>query len=155
MLSSLRSAYIPRKFNRLGLFSTYLCNDQPNCTLSRSITPNQRILYTLGASKNFIKDMGKIEFIDIVPKGNRLEGGIQPSVFAYIEGESNTSVQLLTPYPVWGEVIEVNEEPLTTAVSEPDGFLIRIDGGEVEDEDDDYIEWVKEQQPIIHTPVNE
>ncbi|KAJ1418464.1 hypothetical protein B484DRAFT_400482 [Ochromonadaceae sp. CCMP2298] len=76
-----------------------------------------------------------VQFVDCVPLNARLQGGIQPSTFAYVEG-SNGSAQLKVPAPVEGEVIAVNAMVVSQPGSAvmPPGFLVQVDAGEADEE---------------------
>ena len=120
-------------------FSTASFNDfdvvDGNCVYSKSVI-EQRIIYTIGVSKE-CHDRLKINFVDIVPVGTRLIGGIRPSVFAYLEGDKGRS-QLSMPEAIdYGEIIAVNTDVTGNPESSimPPGYLVQIDAGEAEGEE--------------------
>jgi glycine cleavage system H lipoate-binding protein len=117
--------------------------------LSRSISPEQRIIFTLGMTQAQFERLG-VQFVDCVPLNARLQGGIQPSTFAYVEG-SNGSAQLKVPAPVEGEVIAVNAMVISQPGSAvmPPGFLVQVDAGEADEEASrEFEEWTKDHRML-------
>jgi glycine cleavage system H lipoate-binding protein len=115
--------------------STLQISEDENCIFSKTITTSRRVIYTVGITKQ-CEDRFGIEFVDVVPVGTRVEGGIRPSMFAYVEGAKG-SVQLLIPELIeYGEIVSVNADLKTTPNSAvmPPGFLVRIDAGEEDEE---------------------
>ena len=108
-----------------------------DCIYSKSVTESQRVVYTLGVSKECHSRLN-IKFVDIVPAGTRLYGGIRPSTFAYIEG-TNGKTQLSMPEAIdYGEVVAINTDVKDNPDSAvmPQGYLVQIDAGEVDEEDE-------------------
>lgn len=105
-----------------------------DCSYSKSVNSEQRILYTIGISAE-CHDRLQVDFVDIVPVGTRVQGGIRPSAFAYVEGPAGR-LQLFVPELIEsGEIVDVNASIVdnpTSAVMPP-GYLVVIDAGEEED----------------------
>jgi glycine cleavage system H lipoate-binding protein len=128
----LRRQLFPRLLSTVNAGAMIVDGD---CAYSRSVQ-SQRVMYTIGVTKECHSRLN-INFVDIVPVGTRLQGGIRPSVFAYVEGE-NGKTQLSMPEEIdYGEVIAINanvtENPDRSVM--PTGYLVHIDAGEADDED--------------------